>query len=129
MKSTGLEISTRPTPRDCAAYILALPAFTIIAVVLPMTFLQWHYVHTSNSHAPAWAVTIILLFGAAVAFVFVFRLFNRHFWRLSQTELMGGVTGSIRYPLSSIDKIIVGLPDEMPVPGVSALASPVEGDL
>jgi hypothetical protein len=124
MKSTGWQISTRPTPRDCAAYVLAFPVFTSIAAVLPMVFLQWHYVHTSSSRAPARAVAVVLLFGAAIAFVFIFRLFNRHFWALNQTELIGGMTGGIRYPLSSVDKIIVGLPNEMPVPGLNAFSSP-----
>jgi hypothetical protein len=55
---------------------------------------------------------------------FVSRLVGRYFWRLTQSELIGGINGKIRYPLSSIEKIIVGLPGQMLVPGAAALASP-----
>lgn len=58
-----------------------------------------------------------------VAGWFTGRLINRHFWRLTQSELIGGITGNIRYPLSSIDKIIVGLPNKMPIPGSNAVFS------
>jgi hypothetical protein len=129
MKDDIWEISTRPTSSDWIAYIVGFPMFTAIAAMLPMLLLQSHYVHTPTGTAPSWAIVGVLLFGAVVAFWFTSRLVNRHFWRLTQSELIGGITGKIRYPLSSIEKIIIGLPGQMPIPGTNALVSPALKEL
>jgi hypothetical protein len=103
--------------------------FTAIAAMLPLLLLQSHYVHTPTGTAPTWAIVGVLLFGAVVAFWFMSRLVNRHFWRLTRSELIGGITGNVRYPLTSIEKIIVGLPDQIPIRGTSAIVSPVLKEL
>ena len=129
MKEQNSEISTCPTSSDWMAYIIGFPIFTLIASILPLLLLQSRYVHTPTGKAPAWATTCVALFGAAIAFWFTSRLVNRHFWRLTESELIGGITGKIRYPLSSIDKIIIGLPGQMPIPGGSAFVSPTMKEL
>jgi hypothetical protein len=121
--------STRPTSSDWIAYIVGFPMFTAIAAILPLLLLQSHCVHTPTGTAPSWAIVGVLLFGAVVAFWFTSRLVSRHFWRLTQSELIGGITGRIRYPLSSIEKIIVGLPGQMPIPRTGAFASPALKEL
>ncbi len=127
-EETG-EISTRPTSKDWLGYIVGFPMFTLIAAILPLLLVQSHYLHTPAGTAPPWAIIGAVLFGAIVSFWFTSRLLNRHFWRLTQSELIGGMTGKIRYPLSSIEKIIVGLPDSMPVPGTGAFVSPALREL
>ena len=87
------EISTRPTANDWIAYIVGFPMFTAIAAMLPLLLLQSHYVHTPTGTAPTWAIVGVLLFGAVVAFWFMSRLVNRHFWRLTRSELIGGILG------------------------------------
>jgi hypothetical protein len=123
------EISTHPTPSDWIAYVVGFPMFTAIAAVLPLLLLQSHYVHTPTGTAPSWAIAGVLLCGAVVAFWFTWRLVNRHFWRLTRSELIGGITGKVHYPLSSIEKIIVGLPSQMPIPGTGAFVSPALKEL
>jgi hypothetical protein len=123
------EISTRPTATDWRWYIVGFPMYTAIASILPLLLLQWRYIHAPTGRAPAWALVGGLLFGAAVAFWFTSRMVNRQYWRLTQSELIGGMTGRMRYPLSAIEKIVVGLPGQMPVPGMSAFASPALKEL
>ena len=129
MKEERGEISTRPTSRDWIAYTVGFPMFTAIAAILPLLLVQSHYIHTPTGDAPAWVIVGGLLFGAVVAFWFTSRLVNRHFWRLTRSELIGGITGSARYPLASIEKIIIGLPDQMPIRGTSAIISPALKEL
>jgi hypothetical protein len=129
MKEEIGEISTRPTSRDWIAYIVGFPMFTAIAAILPLLLVQSHYVHTPTGTAPAWEIVGVLLLGAVVAFWFTSRLVNRHFWRLTRSELIGGITGNVRYPLASIEKIIIGLPDQMPIRGTSAIVSPALKEL
>jgi hypothetical protein len=129
MKEEIDAISTHPTSKDWLAYIVGFPMFTAIASILPLLLLQSHYVRTPTGTAPSWAIVGVLIFGAVVAFWFTSRLVSRHFWRLTSSELIGGITGKIRYPLSSIQRIIVGLPGQMPIPGTGAFASPALKEL
>ena len=47
----------------------------------------------------------------------------------TRSELIGGITGSVRYPLASIEKIIVGLPDQMLIRRTGAIISPALKEL
>ncbi len=122
-------ISTRPTSKDWMAYIIGFPMFSIIAAVLPLLLLQWHYLHTRTGTAPPWAMAGVFGLGAVIALWFICRLINSQFWRLTQSELINGMTGKIIYPLSSIEKIIVGLPGQMPIRGSDAFVSPALKEL
>jgi hypothetical protein len=116
-------ISTRPTSKDWRGYIVGFLTFTAIASILPLILLQFHYVNTPAGTAPSSQIVGVVVLSAFVSFWFCSRLVNRNFWCLTQSELIGGITGKIRYPLSSIEQIIIGLPSQMPIPG-TALASP-----
>jgi len=126
VKDESGEISTGPNANDWLACILGFPMYTAIASILPLLLLQWPYMNTPNGRAPAWAFAGILLFGAAVAAWFTGRLLNRQFWRLTQSELVSGMRGQTRYPLSNIEKIVVGLPGQLPVAGMGVFASPAQ---
>jgi hypothetical protein len=123
------EISTRPTLRDWTAYIAGFFGFTAIAAILPLLAVTWFYINMRSGRAPAWVIVSVLLFGAVVALWFICTLIGRQCWRLSESELITGITGKVRYPLSSIERIIVGLPGQIPIPGSSALLSPAMKEL
>jgi hypothetical protein len=118
------EIATHPSRKDWLAYIIGFPMFAAIAAIIPMLVLAYFTINSPAGHAPQWANALILLFGVSIAFWFVQRMSNRQYWRLTETELSSGRTGGIRFPLSSIEKIIVGLPPKWPIPGMDRLASP-----
>lgn len=118
------EIATHPSRNDWIAYIIGFPTFTAIATIPPMMVLAYFTVNSSAGRAPVWAIALVVAFGAAVAFWFIRRMSNRQYWHLTDTDLLGGRTGSIRLPLSSIAKVIVGLPAKWPIPGMDKLASP-----
>lgn len=123
MREEAGDISTRPTSKDWRGYIVGFLTFTAIAAILPLILLQFCYVNTPAGTAPSSEIVVVILFSAFVSFWFCSRLVNRNFWCLTQSELIGGVTGKIRYPLSSIEKIIIGLPGQIPIPGTTAFTS------
>jgi hypothetical protein len=51
-----------------------------------------------------------LIFGAVLSFWFVRRELNRKYWLLTGTELIYGRWNAKSLPLSSINKILVGMP-------------------
>ena len=129
MREEAGDISTRPTSKDWLGYAIGFPMFTVTAAILPLLLVQSHYIHTPAGTAPLWEIIGAVMFGAVVSLWFTSRLLNRHYWRLSAFELIGGMTGKVRYPLSSIEKIVIGLPGQMPIPGTGAFASPATKEL
>jgi hypothetical protein len=97
---------------------------TAIGSILPMLALRYFADHNPMARLPWWTWAGALLFGAALALWFVKRTIDRECWRLTDSELVGGWSGGLRLPLSSIEKVIVGLPAEWPIPGMDKVSSP-----
>jgi hypothetical protein len=117
------EIATHPSRNDWIAYAIGLPLFTAIAAAIPMMALVYFTLNSPAGHAPQWSIALVIAFGATVSFWFVRRMINQQYWRLTETELVGGRTGNICLPLSSVTKIIVGLPAKFPIPGMDKVVS------
>ena len=92
------------------AYAVGFPMFACIAAIPPLLLLQFFYLKTSSGRAPASAILAGCAFGVCVSFWFIRRSINRQCWRLTDSELIGGIRGQLRLPLTSIQKVIVGLP-------------------
>ncbi|PYJ85829.1 MAG: hypothetical protein DME22_07715 [Verrucomicrobia bacterium] len=118
------EIATHPGRKDWIASVVSFPMLTSIGAIVPLLLLTSFRVHSSTGRAPPVAILGCLLFGAAVAFWFVRRMISRQYWRLTQSELIGGMSGRIHLPLSAVEKIIIGLPTKWPIPGMDRFISP-----
>jgi hypothetical protein len=124
-EATMNEIATHPSRNDWIACIVAFPAFTAIGSIVPLLALQYLAADSATGRVPRWGSGGSLIFGAGLAFWFVRRTINRQCWRLTESELIGGWRGALRLSLSSIEKVIIGLPGELPVPGMDKLTSPL----
>jgi hypothetical protein len=88
-------------------------AVTLLGLFLVMFLLQ-HHIQVPLQRFPR-PIGILLLIGMAVP-GFLFGLWfakkemNKGCWQLTSTELQCGTHGQQKFPLSSIEKIIVGLP-------------------
>ncbi|MCX6894900.1 MAG: hypothetical protein NTZ16_05240 [Verrucomicrobia bacterium] len=101
------EEATEPTRSDwIALVVIVFPMFTGIGAVIPLICIGYFYLGSP----------------AAVAFWFVRRELNRKYWLLTSTELIFGRWNAKSLPLSSIKKVIVGMPPLLG--GVEKLASP-----
>jgi hypothetical protein len=108
-------------------WIGCVPAFLlsgIIGAILPMLAVDYFYLHSATGHAPKIVIVIPLGFGAFVGTWFVWRLFDRLYWRLTETELIGGIRGKTKLSLSDLQKIVIGLPNKFPIPGMEKFAPP-----
>ena len=120
--------STEPTRSDwIALVIVGFPLFTSLASMIPMICVGYYYMHSPTCEAPLPAKIACLVFGAIVAFWFIRRELNRKYWLLTRTELICGKWNAKTLPISSIKKIIVGMPSLLG--GVEKLAAPNVRDL
>lgn len=101
---------------DWLFYIGGFPFIACIASLPPMLLLlliEFH-VKTPSGQVPfparMAALAFPLVFGSCVSFWLINRCVNRQYWRLTDSELIGGIRRQIRLPLASIEKVIVGLP-------------------
>jgi len=109
-----VEISTSVPPRTWFSYIIGFPGLTAIGSMVPLLLIAFCYIHTPSGKAPGWVLVCALLFGMMVACWLIYHMANPFYWCLTQSEIIGGMTKNRRYPLSSIEKIILGLPYKMP---------------
>jgi hypothetical protein len=76
-------------------------------------FLQLHFAGP-DSRLPQKFIIPIFLAAAIPGFLFALsfskKALNKGYWQLTDTELSCGTWGRQKFPLASIDKIIVGLP-------------------
>lgn len=84
--------------------------FTCIAAMIPMLCVGYFYLGSPTADAPVSAKITCLVIGAILSFWFVRRELNRKYWLLTWTELIYGRWNAKSLPLSSIKKIIVGMP-------------------
>ncbi len=55
---------------------------------------------------------------------FLWHLLDRVYWCLTDVELIGGRHRDTRLSLSSLQKIVIGLPHKYPIPGMELFVSP-----
>ena len=96
--------------------------FTCIAAMIPMLCVGYFYLHSPTGDAPALAKIICFIIGAMMAFWLVRHELNNKYWLLTETELIYGRWNAKSLPLSSIKKIIVGMPSLLG--GAEKLTSP-----
>jgi hypothetical protein len=108
---------------DWIAFLFGIFVCGIIAAVLPLLALDYLYLN-SPTRPPAAAFLAILVFGFIVGSWFMLRTLDRMFWHLSEIELIGGCRRKMRLPLSSLAKIVIGLPNKFPIPGMEKFAPP-----
>jgi hypothetical protein len=109
----AIEISVHPTSRTWLSFAGGFLMYAIIAAILPLLLLHWYFVGTPEGETPIWVYVAVGLICAGGAFWFVRRSADRLYWRLTDTHLIAGSAGHTRYPLESIEKIILGLPREL----------------
>jgi hypothetical protein len=129
------EIVVSP-PRNLLATLLGFLAyfsFTGMAAMLPLALLvlAFYSFNSSPGRTPHWeagVLLVLLVFSVASAFRLAFWLqrsvTNRCYWRLTEDELIGGRAGEMHFPLSSVEKIFIGLPTKSPIPGMDILVEP-----
>jgi hypothetical protein len=98
--------------------VATVTIFTFIgfgAVMLLELFLQFHFAGP-DYQLPRRLIAPILLAAAAPGFLFGLwfakKMLNKQYWQLTDTELSCGISRQQRFPLVSVEKIIVGLPTE-----------------
>jgi hypothetical protein len=122
------EIGTEPTRSDWLSLVfMVFPMFTGFVAVIPMICIGYFYLDTPTCMPPMSVKVACFIFGAMVSFLFVRRELNRKYWLLTESELISGRWNSKRIPLSSIKKVIVGLPNLLGK--ASKLTSPAIGEL
>jgi hypothetical protein len=119
----GREIRTGLSVRDRFGFGLCFVVYTVMAAVLPLMIFTWFFLNTPSGRAPGWTVALSFLVGAAASVWFTGSLIGPRLWCLTDSELINGIRGKKRYPLSSIQKVIVGLPDQLSGTWVGELAS------
>lgn len=107
------------------SFFMGVVFFTLIgfgAMMLLELTLQFHF-GGPDYQLPHWLDAPVFLTAAAPGFLFGIwfgkKTLNKAYWRLTGTELLCGTSGQQKFPLSSIEKIIVGLP----VSGIVAAAA------
>ena len=113
-----------------AAFIGNVAILTLmgyIAVMLLVLFIQFHFFGPLYEFPRL--ILIFIFAGAAVpgfllGLCFAKKEINRSCWQLTNSELLGGTHGQQKFPLASIEKIIVGLPTTNPVGKVLQRAKP-----
>jgi hypothetical protein len=118
------EISTHPRKEDWVACVVGFPMLMSIGAVIPLLGLNYLYLNSPDGRPPSPATLAMIAFGAAIAIWFVWRTVSRQYWRLTDSELIAGVGRPIRLPLADVDKVVVGLPVEQPLPGTPRRGSP-----
>src|SRR5579862_5798074 len=106
-------IATRLSSREQVGYIVSFLIYTIIAAVLPLLVLHWYFGNFHSEGIPVAVIAAVVLVCAAISLGFILSRVNRQVWRLTEKELITGLAGQTRFPLDSIEKIIVGLPKQM----------------
>ena len=101
------EICTRPSLGHWMCYGMF---FLALASVFPTGFMCWFNRLSSTGPAPLWSIAAFSVFGVIFSFWCTRGMRNRDYWRLTETELIHGRNGRIRFPLSSVEKVVVGLP-------------------
>jgi len=103
------------------AFVFGTFACGIIAAILPLLVLEYSYLN-SPTRPPVAAFLAVLMFGFMVGARFMLGMLDRMFWHLSGVELIGGWRGKVKLPLSSLVKIVIGLPNKVPLPGLEKSA-------
>lgn len=99
-----------------AAFFGNVLIFTVIGwipVMLLVLFLQFHFLGPLNGFPAPWG-TIIFIAASVPGFLFALwfarKQINKGRWQLTDSELLCGIYGQQKFPLASVEKIIVGLP-------------------
>jgi len=92
------------------AYALGLPMLACMAAIPPLLLVQFLYLKTPSGRAPESVIVTVFAFGLCMSIWFLRRCINRQYWRLTDSELIGGIRGQLRLPLTFVAKVIVGLP-------------------
>jgi len=100
--------------------------YVLFAAILPWVGLNYLYLNSPTGKAPVSLDIATFVFGGLVAFWFFWRIINRQYWRLTDSELIFGIRRAVRLSLADIDKIIVGIPREFPM---EKLANPMQQQL
>lgn len=111
------EIATDPPAQALKlSFLMSILVFTLIgfgAMMLLELTIQFHFAGP-DYQLPHRLVVPVLLAAAAPGFLFGIwfgkKSLHKAYWRLTDTELLCGTSGRQKFPLSSIEKIIVGLP-------------------
>ena len=90
--------------------IIGFPMFTCMAAIMPVLCVDYFYLGSPTTDAPVPVKIGCLIIGAMLALWFVRRELNRKYWLLTETALIYGRWNAKPLPLSSIKKIIVGIP-------------------
>ncbi len=120
------EITTHPNRKDWITAIVFFPMYVLFAAILPWVGLNYFYLHSPTGKPPLLLDIAAFIFGAVVAFWFFWRIINRQYWQLTESELIFGIRRTIRLQLAEIDKIIVGIPREYPM---EKFANPMQQQL
>jgi hypothetical protein len=102
-----IELATRPTRGDWISYGLVFVMLTAIGAIVPLMAAEHFALNSPSGRAPLCAVIVCFACVVPFSFQFVKSRVNRHYWRLTESELIGGRTENIHLPLSSVEKIVI----------------------
>jgi hypothetical protein len=122
-KSAMTHVRTYPARGEWIACIVAVPALIAIGSIPPLLAVTFLAADPTSGRVPAWGWAVSLVTGAIFAIWMMGRAINRQCWLLTDTELIGGLKGNLRFPLISVERIIIGLPCAWPTAWMSILAS------
>jgi hypothetical protein len=112
------EIITGPPQwsRPKIEFVTTILMFTVIGwipVMLLVLFLGFQ-LSGSNSKLPQPLVIPALVLAAVPGFMFglwfASKMLNKQYWQLTDTELSCGMSRQQKFPLASVEKVIIGLP-------------------
>jgi hypothetical protein len=103
-------------PNGLISLVIMAFVFSVVGAI-PFGLLV-NYFYLSSPHAPYLLQACALIPGLLFGIWYGQNLRNRQNWVLSETELIGGVSDQKNFPLASIEKMIVGLPDASIIPAM-----------
>jgi hypothetical protein len=95
-------------------------AFALVGFIPIGLLINYFYLDKPYAKPPAVLMVAAFCPGLLFGIWYVKNLRNRHCWILTETDLIGGL-GKKTFPLTSITKIIVGLPNETFIPAAGKI--------
>ncbi|MBI5775228.1 MAG: hypothetical protein HZA89_16010 [Verrucomicrobia bacterium] len=119
-----IEIATRPSKSDWFASIIVCPIFVAIGAIPPLLVVSGFYIDSPTGRTPKLALAGCLVIGAILALWFSWRTLNRFYWHLTEAELIVGRWGRKHFALSTVDRVVLGLPPILLQSGLGKLVTP-----
>ncbi len=103
-------IEAKPTKSDVLIWWPVLfPLMALIATVPLLLAVGFRQMQHTGMPVPPWEFSIILIPGLLLGLYVSPHLLHRRYWKLTEDQLLAGITGRKSYPLQSLDRIVPGV--------------------